>query len=48
MQFYDRIYPGYDFAHNVGYGTANHLDGLRNFGITPIHRKSFEPVSKFK
>lgn len=48
MRFYDRIYPNYDFAHNVGYGTAKHILGLKKCGISPIHRQSFEPVSKFK
>ncbi|RIL71842.1 ribonuclease HII [Staphylococcus devriesei] len=37
-------YPGYDFEKNVGYGTKTHLEGLRNLGITPSHRKSFEPI----
>lgn len=44
MVMYDRIYPGYDFAHNVGYGTKKHLEGLKTIGITPIHRKTFAPV----
>lgn len=48
MQFYDRIYPGYDFGHNVGYGTKAHLQELQQHGITPIHRQSFEPVKKYK
>lgn len=44
MADYDQLYPGYDFAQNAGYGTAKHLAGLREFGVTPIHRRSFEPV----
>lgn len=44
MANYDRIFPGYGFAKNSGYGTKEHLDGLRTHGITPIHRKSFEPI----
>ena len=44
MEDFDREYPGYDFAQNAGYGTANHLDGLHQLGVTPIHRRSFEPV----
>ena len=44
MEEFDREYPGYDFAQNAGYGTANHLDGLHKLGVTPIHRRSFEPV----
>ena len=44
MEEFDREYPGYDFAQNAGYGTANHLAGLHQLGVTPIHRRSFEPV----
>ena len=44
MEEFDKEYPGYDFAQNAGYGTANHLDGLHQLGVTPIHRRSFEPV----
>ena len=44
MEKFDREYPGYDFAQNAGYGTANHLAGLDQLGVTPIHRRSFEPV----
>ena len=44
MEEFDREYPGYDFAQNAGYGTANHLAGLDKLGVTPIHRRSFEPV----
>ncbi|GAB2025000.1 ribonuclease HII [Lactovum odontotermitis] len=44
MADYDKKYPGYDFAQNAGYGTAKHLAALAELGVTPIHRKSFEPV----
>lgn len=44
MRDYDRKFPGYDFAHNAGYGTQAHLEGLKKLGISPIHRHSFEPV----
>ncbi|QLK86954.1 ribonuclease HII [Staphylococcus sp. 17KM0847] len=44
MVQYDAQYPGYDFSHNAGYGTANHLKGLAQQGICPIHRLSFEPI----
>lgn len=46
MASYDRLYPGYGFAQNAGYGTAEHLAGLQKLGITPIHRRSFAPVRK--
>lgn len=44
MEDFDREYPGYDFAQNAGYGTAKHLAGLDQLGVTPIHRRSFEPI----
>jgi ribonuclease HII len=47
MRDYDRIYPGYDFADNMGYGTKKHLAGLRKLGATPIHRRSFKPVPEY-
>ena len=44
MADYDKEYPDYDFAKNAGYGTKSHLQGLERNGVTPIHRKTFEPV----
>ncbi|MDG4521244.1 ribonuclease HII [Streptococcus suis] len=44
MTDYDKEFSGYGFAKNAGYGTAEHLDGLNKLGITPIHRKTFEPI----
>ncbi|WP_019774569.1 ribonuclease HII, partial [Streptococcus sobrinus] len=44
MADYDKQYPGYDLAHNAGYGTKSHLEGLKKLGVCPIHRRSFEPV----
>ncbi|MFH0358353.1 ribonuclease HII [Streptococcus sp. A27] len=41
---YDRQFPGYGFAQNAGYGTAEHLQGLAKHGVTPIHRRTFEPI----
>lgn len=41
MQIYHEEYPEYGFDHNMGYGTSEHIDALRKFGPTPIHRKSF-------
>ncbi|MEG1663168.1 MAG: ribonuclease HII [Clostridia bacterium] len=35
------IYPQYGFETNMGYGTAAHISALKEFGATPIHRKSF-------
>ncbi len=35
-------YPGYAWHTNVGYPTTEHRDGIRQLGITPYHRKSFQ------
>lgn len=37
-------YPAYGFARHKGYGTKAHLDAIRRYGITPLHRRSFLPV----
>lgn len=44
MTDYDKKFPGYDFSQNAGYGTMSHLQGLERNGVTPIHRKTFEPI----
>lgn len=41
MYEYAKEYPQYDFASNKGYGTAKHIAALREYGATPIHRRSF-------
>lgn len=41
MEAYEEVYPGYGFASNKGYGAAEHIEGIRKQGITPIHRKTF-------
>lgn len=41
MREYAEIYPEYDFASNKGYGTAKHIAALKEFGATPVHRRSF-------
>lgn len=41
MVEYDRIYPEYHFADNKGYGAAVHIEALKKYGPTPIHRRSF-------
>ncbi len=41
MKEYAEKYPEYDFANNVGYGTKKHIEALKEYGITPIHRLSF-------
>ena len=46
MEEYDRLYPGYGFARNAGYGTKEHMDKLKEIGCCPIHRTSFAPVRR--
>jgi ribonuclease HII len=42
----DRRFPGYGWAANAGYGTAQHKSALERLGPTPAHRKSFAPIRK--
>ena len=41
MVEYDKVMPEYGFASNKGYGSAAHIDALKKYGATPIHRRSF-------
>lgn len=41
MTEYDRVYPEYGFASNKGYGAKAHIEAIKKYGPTPIHRKSF-------
>ena len=41
MREYDALMPEYGFASNKGYGSAAHIEALRQYGPTPIHRRSF-------
>ena len=45
MVEYDKVYPGYGFASNKGYGTAAHIEALKKNGPVQIHRRSF--IKKF-
>ena len=37
-------YPEYNWHRNFGYGTADHLNGLKKYGVTKHHRKKFKPI----
>ncbi|CAE8651640.1 unnamed protein product [Polarella glacialis] len=39
------VYPEYGFASHKGYGTKVHLEALKQYGATPVHRRSFSPVA---
>lgn len=41
MMEFEKIYPGYDFANNKGYGTKKHIQGIQQLGLCPIHRLTF-------
>ena len=41
MREYDILYPPYGFAKHKGYGTKQHLDAIRQYGLCEIHRRSF-------
>ena len=41
MEEYDKMYPGYGFASNKGYGSREHVEALHRLGPCPIHRRSF-------
>ena len=41
MEDYAKVFPYYDFENNVGYGTKKHIEAIKTYGITPIHRLSF-------
>jgi len=39
-------YPQYGFLNHKGYGTKEHLEALKKYGPSPIHRKTFGPVKE--
>jgi len=44
MKEFAVLYPQYGFERNSGYPTKQHRNALQEFGVTPIHRRSFAPV----
>ena len=41
MREWDKVYPEYGFAGHKGYGTAKHIEAIKKYGLTPLHRKTF-------
>ncbi len=41
MEEYDKVYPEYGFASNKGYGAQAHIEALKKYGPSPIHRRTF-------
>ena len=37
-------YPGYGWEHNAGYATRDHVAGLRAYGVTPVHRRTYQRI----
>lgn len=44
MMEMDKLFPEYGFKNHKGYGTKEHLEAIKTYGITPIHRKTYEPI----
>jgi ribonuclease HII len=45
MRVWDEVFPQYGLASHKGYGTPEHCRAIEQYGVTPLHRLSFEPVS---
>jgi len=43
---WDVLYPHYGFAQHKGYPTAQHIQAVMEHGITPLHRRSFQPIKR--
>ena len=41
MREWDDVYPQYGFIQHKGYGTAKHIQAIKEYGLSPIHRRSF-------
>lgn len=46
MDIYHTIFPCYNFIKNKGYGTTEHLEAIRRFGPSPVHRRGFKGVKE--
>jgi ribonuclease HII len=42
----DKLFPQYGFAKHKGYPTKEHIEALKTYGVTPIHRKTYQPVKE--
>ena len=47
MTSLSKLYPGYGWEKNAGYGTGEHLAAIEREGITVYHRRSFKPIAKY-
>ena len=46
MRGYVSEYPDYGFESHVGYGTIKHIQALKSFGATSVHRQSYRPIKE--
>ena len=44
---YDKLDEYYSIKSNKGYGSKKHMDGIKQYGVTKWHRKSFSPCDKY-
>jgi ribonuclease HII len=44
---YAKKYPEYGFDSNMGYGTKQHMDALKKYGVCDIHRRSYKPIMEY-
>lgn len=47
MNEYAKQFPSYGFEIHKGYGTQNHQEALNQFGVSELHRKSYQPIKKY-
>ena len=47
MDEYHQKYPEYNFLKNKGYGTKDHCEAIKKFGVTPLHRRTFRRVKEY-
>lgn len=47
MKIYSNLYPDYGLEKHAGYPTAAHKEAVKNYGVTPLHRKSFKGVREY-
>lgn len=46
MDMIHKYYPEYGFNKHKGYPTKKHIEAIKRYGITPIHRKTFKPIKE--
>ena len=44
MLAYDKKYPKYEFSRHMGYPTKRHIELIKKYGVSKIHRKTLKPI----